>query len=80
MKLYSVKDIVADEFGPVFEAKNHAVANRAYRKLLLDNVANASDYELHCIGDFDSEKGVIILNDGHSSFVDNDVAEVIENV
>lgn len=79
MKLYSVKDIVADEFGPVFEAKNHAVANRAYRRLLLDNVANASDYELHCIADFDSEKGVIIVND-HSSFVDNNVAEVIENV
>lgn len=79
MKLYSVKDIVADEFGPVFEAKNHAVANRAYRKLLLDNVANPSDYELHFIADFDSEKGVIVVND-HSSFVDNNVAEVIENV
>lgn len=79
MKLYSVKDIVADEFGPVFEAKNHAVANRAYRKLLLDNVANASDYELHCIGDFDSEKGVITVGD-YSSFVDNNVSEVIENV
>lgn len=48
MVLYSIYDKVADEFGPIYEAKNDMVASRAYAGLVKPEMAH--DYELYAIG------------------------------
>lgn len=47
--LYVVRDIIADDIGPVFQAKNDGVAVRSFRGLLKD-VVNIDEYELIRIG------------------------------
>lgn len=49
MILYSIYDKVADEFGPIFEAKNDMVASRAYAGLVKPDMAH--DYELYAVGE-----------------------------
>lgn len=49
MILYSIYDKVADEFGPIYEAKNDMVASRAYASLVKPNMAH--DYELYAVGE-----------------------------
>lgn len=49
MILYSIYDKVADEFGPVFEAKNDMVASRGYTGLVKPDIAH--DYELYAVGE-----------------------------
>lgn len=49
IELYSIKDCVADEFGPLFQAKNLAVAIRQYKQLL-SKAVDARDYELWRVG------------------------------
>ena len=49
MSLYTVYDRLAQESGPVFEAKNDAVAMRGYRKMLGDNI-NPEEYRLLKVG------------------------------
>ena len=57
MILYTVYDVVAEECGPIFEAKNDAIARRQFDNMLQSQrVAYPKDYELHCIGFFDREK------------------------
>jgi len=52
--VYVIKDTLADEIGPMFEAKNHEIAKRQFRNLLKE-VSDKSDYKLYCIGHFDRE-------------------------
>lgn len=55
---YSIVDQVADEFGPLFGAKNDDVAVRQFKQLLAsERVTNPADYELWIIGKFDAEEG-----------------------
>ena len=49
MILYSIYDKVADEFGPIYEAKNDMVASRAYASLVKPEMAH--DYELYAVGE-----------------------------
>lgn len=49
MSLYTVYDRLAQESGPVFEAKNDAVAMRGFRKMLGDSI-NPEEYRLLKIG------------------------------
>lgn len=49
MILYSIYDKVADEFGPIYEAKNDMVASRAYAGLVKPDMAH--DYELYAVGE-----------------------------
>lgn len=50
MYLYSVKDTVADDFGPVFQAKNDGVAFRQLRNMFkTSGVINPNEYELWCV-------------------------------
>lgn len=57
MKVYCIYDRVAQEGGPLFCAKNEAVAVRNYNNLLSSsNVDNVSDYSLYCLGEYDSEQ------------------------
>ena len=61
--LYSVKDAVAEEFGPVFMAVNDGVALRSFRKLIHD-VPEPQEYELYSVGAFKPESGRIITLGG----------------
>ena len=49
MILYSIYDKVADEYGPIYEAKNDMVASRAYASLVKPEIAH--DYELYAVGE-----------------------------
>lgn len=59
---YSIKDVDAGEFGPIFAGKNDLVASRAYRKFLEPIAESERDsFELYCICEFDSESGQMSL-------------------
>lgn len=51
MNLYVMFDRLAEESGPIFEAKNDAVARRSAKFLLKD--ADLADYQLLRVGTFD---------------------------
>lgn len=56
--LYVIRDKVAEECGPIFQAPNDGVAVRAYRNLTSD--ANPKeDYELLFVGTIDSCVGEV---------------------
>lgn len=58
---YSVKDLLAEEFGDLIFAKNDAVASRLFAKLLKSNsTLNPDDLELDFIGTFNDESGVFL--------------------
>ncbi len=68
VNVYTIYDVVAKECGPIFQAKNHDVAVRAFKSLISENLdvhINVHDYDLYCLGEFDNEK---------CSFVPLDVA------
>lgn len=56
--LYSIYDKVAQESGPVFQAKNDDVAIRATCNLLAD-VHAIDDYILYRVGTFDTDNHMI---------------------
>lgn len=51
--LYTIKDTVAEEAGPVFQAINDGVAIRRTIQLLID-VPDSEEYKLYRVGTFDS--------------------------
>lgn len=56
--IYSIKDLVADDFGPIFEAKNHDVAVRYRDSMVSKNQLNANEFAVFHIGEI-SENGEI---------------------
>lgn len=62
--LYCIYDKVAQESGPIFEAKNDGVAERMYFDLVHNQQKNPvfdqNDYQLLCLGSFDSESSKIV--------------------
>lgn len=57
-KVYSIKDDVAQQFGPLFFAINNEVAKREFQRVIStvdQNIRN--DYSLWCLGSFDEETG-----------------------
>lgn len=58
--LYSIFDRVAEESGPLFEAKSDSVAIRKVTGLFIDRpVQDIRDYLLLKHGEFDTDKGII---------------------
>lgn len=57
--IYSVYDKTAEEFGPPFVAVNDGVAKRQYKNFGIPE-ALQDEYELHCIGTFDSKDGSVL--------------------
>ena len=59
--IYTVFDKVAEEYGPLFEAKNDGVALRQFKQLI-DTVVvgNRDDYVLYSCGTFDHENGALV--------------------
>lgn len=54
--VYSIYDIKAEEYGPLFLAKNNDVAIRMIKNTIKDFIY-PQDYDLYCVGNFDSESG-----------------------
>ena len=59
VKLYSIRDLVAGECGPIFTAKNDGVAIRQVCAMMHD-VVDVADYALYCVGTFDIEEMVLV--------------------
>lgn len=57
---YAIYDKMAEEFGPLFPAKNDKVAVRHFRQLI-GSAENKADYSLHCICEVDQESGQLSL-------------------
>lgn len=55
VKIYTIRDHIAEENGPLFPAKNDAVAMRLYEDLLKSCMACKQDFELICVGSWDTE-------------------------
>ena len=54
-ELYTIYDKVAQEAGPIFQAKNLHVAMRYVNEMIKDNKLNLHEYDLVRLGSFDSE-------------------------
>ena len=55
-ELFTIYDKVAEEVGPIFQARNMGVAARYIREMFNQNKdIVASDYDVICLGTFDSE-------------------------
>ncbi len=61
VNIYTIYDKVAEECGPVFQAKNDIVANRMVDCLVKENPNIPLDeYEVYCLGEFDTEKRIFV--------------------
>lgn len=61
-KLYSIRDRAADQFGPVFQAVNDAVASRSMVRLMEKVPSYDRDaFQLVCLGEFDDQTGNIVV-------------------
>lgn len=58
MRVYSIYDIKAEEYGPLFLAKNDDVAGRMIKNQFKD-LLYPQDYDLYCVGLFDVESGYL---------------------
>ena len=54
-ELFTIYDKVAQEAGPIFQAKNLYVAMRYVKDMIKDNRINLTEYDLVRLGSFDSE-------------------------
>ena len=54
VKLYTIRDLVAGECGPIFVSKNDGLAVRQSCQLLA-GVNDVAEYSLYCVGTFDTE-------------------------
>lgn len=61
-KIYVVYDRVAEESGPVFEAKNDGVAIRQYLHLIKTKNMVPADFNLLHVGEIDHDVSVITAN------------------
>ena len=59
MKIYTVRDSVAEYFMPLFTAKNDREAQRMFISGMGDNNPHKADYILFRVGNFDDENGTI---------------------
>ena len=57
--LYSIYDSVAEDFGPIFQAKNYDVALRYVAEMIMSHHVKLSEYFLYYLGTFDSDSGSI---------------------
>jgi len=49
VELFVIKDTVAEDIGPIFQAKNEKVAVREFRRMFLDN-PHLMDFQLWRVG------------------------------
>lgn len=76
VNLYVVYDRIAEESGPVYEAKNDGVAVRKYLQMLEKSAVRLSDYQLLCVGSIDHESNKLTAFDSPSIIAIEDSASV----
>jgi len=59
MRMYVIRDLVAEESGPIFESKNDQVARRSFRQALEHSKGGINEYRLMCIGEYDHDNELI---------------------
>ena len=75
--LYSIYDSVAEEFGPIFEAVNEAVALRAKKGLLKQvDPSMLAEFDLFCVGEYEIVEGEVKVT-GYEEMIA--VNEVVNN-
>lgn len=74
VSLYCIYDRVAEESGPVFEAKNDGVAMRKFQ-MFMEDKPFAEDYQLNCIGEYDHETGCV-----EGSLIPREVVPAVSHV
>ena len=72
--LYAIYDKDAEEYGPLFNAKNDVVASR-YVEDMIKEVKNVDSYAVYCMGEYDSENAI---KDTNVSFV-CDCSELVKD-
>ena len=72
--LYSIYDKDANEYGPLFNAKNALIASRYVEQMLVE-VKDVDPYAVYRMGEYDTEKGI---TDSNVSFV-GDCSELLKN-
>ncbi len=66
VNIYTIYDKIAEECGPIFQAKNDKVACRACDSMIAETCGNCvSDFQLWCLGEFDNEKREFAPIDNH---------------
>lgn len=60
MQLYTIFDLVAEESGPIFEAKNDAVSLRKYNLNIQKDGINTAEFKLYRVGEIDHDTNEII--------------------
>ncbi len=73
--LYSIYDKDAQEYGPLFNAKNDIVASRYVEEMIKD-VKHYDSYALYCMGEYDTENGITETN---VSFI-SDCSDLFDSV
>ena len=68
MHMYTIRDLVAEDNGPLFAAKNDAVAMRSYNRLMAE-VENPGEYVLYHVFSYD-----------HSAALDPDCVDLRHDV
>lgn len=59
MRIYSIRDTVAEEFGPVFTCKNDNVALRNFAQVIEKNNLKKDEFVCYCLGTVDYETGKV---------------------
>ena len=79
VNIYTIYDKVACEAGPIFQAKNDTVALRCFMSLMKDTSSvNPTDYDVYCLGEFDTEKRSFVPEDGYGRLAISNILEVNE--
>lgn len=68
--LYSVYDTMAEEFGPVFMARNDQVAKRAVINMMVKSEASANEFQLYKVGVFNTTTGSVMADKKEVDFTD----------
>lgn len=79
VNIYTIYDVVAKECGPIFQGKNDDIAARVYHSILSDTPnINSDDYEIYCLGEFDTEARSFVPVDGYGRLVLSDYKPNLE--
>ncbi len=79
VNIYTIYDVVAKEAGPIFQGKNDEVAVRVFNSLLNDTPnIKPTDYEIYCLGEFDTEARTFVPENDYGRLVVNDYKPTLE--
>ncbi len=79
VNIYTIYDKVAEECGPVFQAKNDLVAVRMLKSMVSENPnIPVDEYEVYCLGEFDTEKRTFVPEEEYGRLAISNILEVNE--